>query len=565
MNLAELEKMRDAFKSRCADFVDFQQTNGVYFNQERGGDYKNALISKAKDILAGPDGVKPENIGLQFLNLVEGMRSGGFVNFRAFDAIKKGGAKAKHEVSLALGEMLLSTDAPAVAAANAARRIHPFVSGFSLVRSLVTSVLALAKPSEAIAVKTNYLKKVFTRLTGKKLFKNAVMSADEYQALLDLAFEIQTELTKWGWKPLDLWDVQGFLWVVADPDYAEGTPPPTPPDTDVERVVDQPQVDPLRHPMNLILYGPPGTGKTWATARKAVEICTGTGQSDLVSDRQEVMKAYRELVSKGQVVFTTFHQSIGYEEFVEGLRPVTDSAVGGGSAGFRLEPCKGVFRIICERAASSPGKPFVLIIDEINRANVSRVLGELITLLEPDKRLRAVNELTVTLPYSGATFGVPSNLYVIGTMNTADRSIALLDTALRRRFKFEEMLPNYKLLDRLVEDIHLGNLLKAINRRVEWLFDRDHQIGHSYLIDVKTMDDLDDVMRGKIIPLLAEYFYEDWEKVRAALNDQKEDGCFVIRKELPAPPGFQSEEKRWRYEINEDEFIDGYEAAAEQV
>jgi 5-methylcytosine-specific restriction endonuclease McrBC GTP-binding regulatory subunit McrB len=317
--------------------------------------------------------------------------------------------------------------------------------------------------------------------------------------------------------------------------------------------------------LNLILYGPPGTGKTWATARKAVEICTGIGQSDLVDDRQKVMAAYKELVTAGRVVFTTFHQSIGYEEFVEGLRPVTDSAVGQASAGFRLEPCNGIFRIICERAVSSPGKPFVLIIDEINRANVSRVLGELITLLEPDKRLDAANALTVTLPYSGATFGVPSNLYVIGTMNTADRSIALLDTALRRRFKFEEMLPNYKLLDRLVEDIHLGHLLKAINRRVEWLFDRDHQIGHSYLIDVKTTDDLDEVMRGKIIPLLAEYFYEDWEKVRAALNDQKEDGCFVIRKELPSPPGFQSEEKRWRYEINEDEFIDGYEAAAEQV
>jgi hypothetical protein len=560
MNLAELEKMRDAFKSSCTDFVDFQQTDGFYFNHERGGDYKNALISKAKDILDGPDGDKPEKVGLKFLELVEGIKNGGFVNFRAFDAIKKGGAKAKHEVSLALGEMLLSTDAPAVAAANAARRIHPFVSGFSLVRSLVSSVLALAKPSEAIAIKTRYLQKAARKLTGKPLFSSGVMTADEYQALLDLAFEIQTVLKEWDWKPQDLWDVQGFLWVVAD--YPPPPSPPPPPETDVNPVADQPMGDPPA--LNLILYGPPGTGKTWATARKAVEICTGIGQSDLVDDRQKVMAAYKELVTAGRVVFTTFHQSIGYEEFVEGLRPVTNAA-GQPSAGFRLEPYKGIFRRICESAESSPGVPFVLIIDEINRANVSKVLGELITLLEPDKRLRELNALTVTLPYSRETFGVPNNLYVIGTMNTADRSIALLDTALRRRFEFEEMMPDYTRLDRLVEDIHLGNLLKAINRRVEWLFDRDHQIGHSYLIDVKTTDDLDEVMRGKIIPLLAEYFYEDWEKVRAALNDQKKDGCFVIRKKLPSPPGFQSEEERWRYEINEDEFIDGYEAAAEQV
>ena len=562
MNFSEeLEKMRDAFRKRCVDFKDFQQDRGYYFDQERK--YKDDLIRKAKDILDGFDGDKPENVGIQFLKLLQ---KGKFLSMYTWVAIAKGGAPAKQRVEVALGEMLLSKEIPACAAANAADRIHPIlrdglggINAFAHARSLVTYALALAQPEKAIAVKTAYLEKAFRRLTRNRLFNNAVMNADEYQALLDVAVEIQTELTKWDWKPRDLWDVQGFLWVVAD--YPESTPPPPEPRGTPE--VDQPPLDPLNHPLNLILYGPPGTGKTWATARKAVEICKGTYQSDLLDDRQEVMKAYEELVSKGRVAFTTFHQSIGYEEFVEGLRPVTDTVVGQASAGFRLEACHGIFRVICERAALSPGERFVLIIDEINRANVSKVLGELITLLEADKRLGELNALTVTLPYSKEAFGIPNNLHVIGTMNTADRSIALLDTALRRRFEFEEMMPDYTRIDRAVEGIHLGKLLKAINRRVEWLFDRDHQIGHSYFINVITRDNLDQVIRAKVIPLLAEYFYEDWEKIRAALNDKSEKGCFILREELPAPPGFQSDEKRCRYTINEDEFIDGYEAASE--
>ena len=262
MTLAELEKMRDAFKTCCPDFVDFEHTNGVYFDQERGAkNYKNDLIKDAKTILAGPGGDQPENVGLQFLKLVQ---KGKFLNQYAWMAIAKGGAPAKQSVAVALGDMLLSKEIPAVAVANAADRIHPILreglggtNAFAHVRSLVTYTLALAQPERAIAVKTDYLEKAFRRLTGRRLFSNAVISAGEYQALLDLAFEIQTVLKEWDWKPQDLWDVQGFLWVVAD--YPPPPPPPPPPpETDVNPVADQPMVDPPA--LNLILYGPPGTG-----------------------------------------------------------------------------------------------------------------------------------------------------------------------------------------------------------------------------------------------------------------------------------------------------------------
>lgn len=515
--------------------------------------------------------------------------------------------------------------------------------------------------------------------------------------------------------------------------------------SEVERDEDK-MPDTHKYPLNQILYGPPGTGKTWTTSRLAVEICRGSAPID----RTELMAAYNDLVRMGRVAFTTFHQSIGYEEFVEGLRPTTDSdddrdADGRLSGGFRLEPRKGIFREICalaEQARKSGGRPvdfdftgrhffkmslgiarteshiydaaikgsyialgwggdvdwsdkkyddlaavadrwhriepeaskssgnisqlwrfrssikkgdivivsdgnsrfraigevvgeyqyhrqsdgynhrrsvrwltvldeslpieivydgklsqascyqlssnriklealgaqvrdpassssetqsFVLIIDEINRANVSKVLGELITLLEPDKRLGERNALTVKLPYSSDEFRVPANLFVIGTMNTADRSIALLDTALRRRFHFTHMPPDYLCLDnKVVSGINLGILLLATNRRVEWLFDRDHQIGHSYFIDVEDKVMLDRVMQGKVIPLLVEYFYDDWEKVRGALNDSGQ--WFIGVETLPIPPMLKEKgEERFRYTINRGEIpIEGYLSTSSQ-
>ena len=280
-------------------------------------------------------------------------------------------------------------------------------------------------------------------------------------------------------------------------------------------------------PLNQILYGPPGTGKTYETARRCVDICGGIKNDE---GQDEIRTRYRQLVDDERVEFVTFHQSYGYEEFVEGLRP---SVAEEGGAGFRLAAVPGVLKRIAERARGNTEFAYVLVIDEINRANISKVMGELITLLEEDKREGADNEIAVTLPHSGKRFTLPRNLHILGTMNTADRSIALIDTALRRRFEFEEVAPDPALL-RVVDGIDLPGVLRKLNERLEYLIDRDHLIGHAWLMNAKDKDDVDRVMRRKVIPLIAEYFYDDWRKVRAVLGNTND---FVIGKPLNVPPG----------------------------
>ena len=210
----------------------------------------------------------------------------------------------------------------------------------------------------------------------------------------------------------------------------------------------------------------------------------------------------------------TFHQNTTYEEFIEGIRPVLDAAAGD----VRYELSRGVFRRIAERAQKDPAGRYVLIIDEINRGNVARIFGELITLIEDSKRIGRDDEARAILPGSQDDFGVPANLHVVGTMNTADRSIALLDTALRRRFVFEERMPDPNLASPDAGGVDCRKLLAAMNDRIAALLDREHRIGHTYFLQVDTVEALAETFRTRIVPLLQEYFYDDWEKIRAVLN-----------------------------------------------
>lgn len=466
-----------------------------------------------------------------------------------------------------------------------------------------------------------------------------------------------------------------------------GPPPPSPPPPPKRSL-----------PCNLVLYGPPGTGKTYRTVDLALEICH-PGQT-APEDRRAAVAEFRRLMEEGRVSVVTFHQSYGYEEFVEGIRPEVQKG-GEDDGGLRYTIKDGVFKRICISAKEAisrdrrgydfdtekikiwkmslgntldpadahifdsciedgyvllgwgdgldftdadswdkvrellrqkdpkiadsdyritsvnmfrnlmkegdlvvvtegnhkfraigringpykhmgemeygqcrpvdwlavyeeslpkerilkkafsqqtlyqlkpevlklealrellsgtkpmEAKSFVLIIDELNRGNISKILGELITLIEDDKRLGAENELTVTLPYSGEPFGVPPNLYILGTMNSADRSIAFIDTALRRRFEFREVAPESDVLRTMmpdqgvIDDVDVPSLLDVLNDRIELMFDRDHRLGHSYFIRVESLDQLRQVFLERVLPLLQEYFYDDWQRICLVLG-----------------------------------------------
>ena len=465
---------------------------------------------------------------------------------------------------------------------------------------------------------------------------------------------------------------------------------------------------------NTILYGPPGTGKTYNSVNYAVSICEGKSLEDVQKeDYTKVLERFEALKKSGRIAFTTFHQSYGYEEFIEGIKPITDVETGNIS----YEVKNGVFKDFCEKAeipqnaevnhvaqiyivrlkgngendlkkecfrdgeirfdwpadytdgwmkwlvSMKPGdyvmsyygqskyvdaigvvrdeepvydgnrnsyrwirkvewlvtdrvidileanngkylsnfhvgrvpdmkisallklvgdnainddedgtEPCVFIIDEINRGNISKIFGELITLIEDSKRKGSAEEMSVVLPYSNAEFSVPSNVFIIGTMNTADRSIALMDTALRRRFSFVEMMPSSNVLKNLgIEKIKEGDIvlnvadmLDVINKRIECLYDREHTIGHAFFIKLKDSPDINtlaEIFETNVIPLLQEYFYEDYAKIQYVLGDnQKADSLkFIldapneIREIFSGAPDIDIPEKK--YSIQKEAFF----------
>ncbi|TDE20017.1 restriction endonuclease [Vibrio owensii] len=261
---------------------------------------------------------------------------------------------------------------------------------------------------------------------------------------------------------------------------------------------------------------------------------------DKLEQVDDLVRLYRELeqgVPSGSVVkrfvTTTFHQSYGYEEFIEGLRATTDDD---GNVHYSVEA--GEFLKLCRRAEQDPTHQYAIFIDEINRGNISKIFGELISLVEIDKRAQAENPLSINLAYSGQAFSVPSNVDIIGTMNTADRSLALMDTALRRRFEFMEMMPNAALFSAEYaidfghqKSIDLGRLLTTINERIEVLYDREHMLGHAFFYPAylaskageheTALEQLKCAFQSKVLPLLQEYFHDDWSKIRLVLGDNQ--------------------------------------------
>ena len=436
---------------------------------------------------------------------------------------------------------------------------------------------------------------------------------------------------------------------------------------------------------NLLLYGPPGTGKTYNTVNYAVSIIENRPVEDVIAEGYSLaLDKYDRYTKMGRIAFMTFHQSLSYDDFIEGIRPkvqddgslvyvatpgtfyrfclesdhpkIVDGSIPESFLGIsdndrvfavsvetdeegllpgsvdpstvpedvkegdilvamsdpqnadavgivssvlktkvnvawevlpdnapvpHAEPKKAmpyrilmptkklVFGLLHEKADSDMGN-CVFIIDEINRGNISRIFGELITLLESSRRKGNPECLEAYLPQMGVNFSVPDNVYVLGTMNTADRSLTALDAALRRRFEFIEMMPNPDVLDnRTVAGVNLSKLLETINNRIEILYDREHMIGHAYFISVKTIDDLAQCFINKVIPLLQEYFFDDYEKMCWVLghaNDPRKCEFITLRPRTKFQMKFNLPDifdivTDYRVFMNPDNYISIYEGA----
>ena len=703
-----MDRWVGALREEFAGFERFGGGTSDFDAVER--EYK---LVPARRLRAGLDAASDD------LGRLEAVREafGGYnlLNWRVLAAL--GDEWPKEEVAAALTALV--EEGPDALPVNVGRFVRAWETHASdprrdYARQIASAVAMHLFPERAIYFRRRVLDRLHREAEGRP-FPRSDDPGEEYAAELAFAEEVRAAFEARGLTPRDMIDVQSALWRIHGRRAADDEVEP-------EAIKDRRCVSPPA--LNTILYGPPGTGKMHATRARAVAICDGRDPEEVAADPDALRARYDELVDLKRIEFVTFHQSYGYEEFVEGLRPDPGGEdEDGAPIGLRLRAVDGALKRIAERARTRPasapsafdpegrkvfkvslgrswdnedayirdecldegcfllgyggdidwsgrefdggeaiaerwrrevGKPdlhgqnpniaairqirvamregdvvlasrgnlkveaiglvagpyefcprteddyhhrrsvewrwkdesgegidasdlttkkftqwsiyqmdrrhilwdnlrsyietapddappppHVLIVDEINRANVSKVLGEAITLLEEDKRLGAPNELRVTLPHSGAAFGLPANLHILGTMNTADRSIALLDTALRRRFRFEHLAPRPDLLGAVEEDGHrvdLAAVLRAINDRLEYLLGPDHLVGHAWLMGVRDGETLDDAMAFKIVPLLREYFHEDLERVRAVLGGR--DG-FLRRERLDPPPGLE--------------------------
>ena len=241
-------------------------------------------------------------------------------------------------------------------------------------------------------------------------------------------------------------------------------------------------------------------------------------------------KFLRESQVEKRYAFVTFHQSFSYEDFIEGIRPEYVEE----SNSIDYSPKPGVFKTICAEASAHQEKQYAVFIDEINRGNISEIFGELISLIETDKREGTANELSATLPYSKEQFVVPNNINIFGTMNSADKSVGAIDIALRRRFRFVAMAPDSEVIKKELrmndidpanmDGINLIDLFNTVNSRIELLLDGNHLLGHAMFMGAKTGNDIVDIIRDKVVPLLEEYFFNDLQKIQLVFNDLDESG-----------------------------------------
>lgn len=291
------------------------------------------------------------------------------------------------------------------------------------------------------------------------------------------------------------------------------------------------------------------------------------------AEAEEIKEPYTDNNASTQFYeFITFHQSFGYEDFIEGIRAEVENDV------INYVIREGVFLKFCKAAMRDKeqgnNNNFLFVIDEFNRGNISKILGELITLIEVNKRISYIDGewkgMQVTLPYSGEKFGVPDNVYILATMNTADRSLATIDTAIRRRFDFVEMMPDSEVVrknigeDGAIGDIDIAGIMNAMNQRIQYLYDRDHMLGHALFLNIESLEDLQYRFENKIIPLLQEYFFDDYQKIKAILNDV--DGIYIKQKQENLNRVFDYrliqdwyEQDRDIYELNYDVSIGEFE------